>query len=60
MPATLREYSNQAQEMWQQDMRAYKNKKEPMVTVGLVITMFGAFIIYATPMMIGLLKSIAW
>lgn len=58
MPATLREYSNQAQEMWQQDMRAYKNKKEPMVTVGLVITMFGAFIIYATPMMIGLLKSI--
>lgn len=57
MPATLREYSNQAQEMWHQDMRTYKNKKEPLVTMGLVITMFGAFIIYATPMMIGLLKA---
>lgn len=58
MPKILREYSNQAQEMWHQAMRTFKNRKEPLVTLGLVITMFGAFIIFATPMVIGLMKSI--
>jgi Flp pilus assembly protein TadB len=58
MDRVLLEYSAQAQELWRQDMRNYKNRKEPMVTIGLVFTMFGAFIIWATPMMLQLLDTL--
>jgi len=54
----LEEYSVQAREMWRQDMRNYKNRKEPMVTIGLVITLFGAFIIFATPLALGLMHAL--
>jgi pilus assembly protein TadC len=55
---TLSEYSAQAQEMWRQDMRNFKNKKEPLVTIGVVIAMFGAFIIMIAPILIGLLDTL--
>lgn len=55
---TLREYSGQAQEMWRQDIRNFKNKKEPLVTVGVVISMFGAFIIMISPILIGLFQTL--
>lgn len=57
MDQILLEYSAKAQEMWRQDMRSLKNKKEPMVTLGLVITMFGAFVVWATPLINDLTKS---
>lgn len=52
----LLEYSSQAREMWRQDMRSYKNRKEPMVTLGLVITMFGGFTIFATMLLLDLIE----
>lgn len=58
MDKVLLDYSSQAQELWRQDMRAYKNKKEPLVTIGLVVTMFGAFILWATPLFIQLIESL--
>lgn len=58
MDKVLLDYSAQAQELWRQDMRTYKNKKEPLVTIGLVITMLGAFILWATPLMIQLAESL--
>lgn len=58
MDKVLLDYSNQAQEMWRQDMRAYKNRKEPMVTIGLVMTMFGAFILWSTPLIMQLVESL--
>jgi Flp pilus assembly protein TadB len=57
MDQILLEYSAKAQETWRQDMRALKNKKEPLVTLGLVITMFGAFTIWATPLLNDLINS---
>ena len=59
MDRILLEYSNQAQEIWRQDMRNYKNRKEPMVTIGLVITMFGAFIIWASPMVVEITQTLS-
>lgn len=50
----LAEYAGQARELWRQDMRTYKNRKEPLITLCLVLTMFGAFIIFSTPMLISL------
>ena len=57
MEKTLLDYSDQAQEMWRQDIRAYKNRKEPIVTIGMVISMFGAFIIWATPLLVDFIDS---
>lgn len=57
MDKVLLDYSSQAQEMWRQDIRAYKNRKEPIVTIGMVISMFGAFIIWGTPLLIEFLDS---
>jgi pilus assembly protein TadC len=56
---TLKEYSAQAQEMWRQDIRNFKNRKEPLVTIGVVIAMFGAFIIMISPILIGLLETLS-
>jgi Flp pilus assembly protein TadB len=58
MQRVLLEYSDTAREMWRQDMRVYKNRKQPMVTMGLVITMFGAFIIFAVPLMIQVFQTL--
>lgn len=56
---TLKEYSAQAQEMWRQDIRNFKNRKEPLVTIGVVIAMFGAFVIMISPILIGLLETLS-
>lgn len=53
MQEVLIEYMTTAQEIWRQDMRSYQKRKMPLVTVGLIITMFGALIIWATPLLIG-------
>lgn len=53
----LLSYSSQAQEMWKQDIREFKNRKEPMYTIGVVTTMFGAFTIMIAPFFIGLTNS---
>jgi len=55
---TLSAYSDQAQEMWNQAMRLFKNKKEPAITIGVVITMGGAAGIYTTPLLVGMLESL--
>lgn len=47
MNYVLAEYARQGRRMWVQDMRAFKAKKEPLVTIGVVITMFGALILFA-------------
>lgn len=57
MENVLLEYSSQAQEMWRQDIRAYKNRKEPIVTIGMVISMFGAFVIWGTPLLVEFINS---
>ena len=57
MESVLLEYSDQAQEMWRQDIRAYKNRKEPIITVGMVISMFGAFVIWGTPLVVDFIES---
>ena len=56
---TLLEYSDQAREMWRQDMRIYKNKKQPRITIGVVITMFGATVILLTPLLIQTFRSLS-
>ena len=56
---TLEEYGRSASELWQQDMRALKAKKEPMITVGMIITLFGGFLLIAGPMMLSLLKTMS-
>lgn len=58
MQEVLLAYSAQAQEMWKQDIRSFKNRKEPLITIGVVTTMFGAFIIMVTPMLVGLTDSL--
>jgi hypothetical protein len=45
--------------MWRQDIRNFKNRKEPLVTIGVVIAMFGAFIIMISPILIGLLETLS-
>lgn len=59
MEKTLLDYSDQAQEMWRQDIRAYKNRKEPIVTIGMVISMFGAFVIWSTPLLVDFIGSLS-
>lgn len=59
MSIVLDEYAEQAREMWRQDVRTFKAKKEPLVTMGMVVTMFGGFILLATPMMINLGRTIS-
>jgi len=58
MRKVLAEYADQAREMWRQDMRIYQNRKQPLVTLGLVITMLGGVIIYATPLVLEVFKTI--
>lgn len=55
---TLLNYSDQAQEMWNQAMREYKNSKEPSITIGVVVTMGGGFIIYSAPLLVGLMETL--
>jgi Flp pilus assembly protein TadB len=59
MERVLVEYAQQAREIWRQDMRNYKNRKEPLVTLSLVCTMFGAFILYATPLALSLVHTLS-
>lgn len=59
MRQVLLEYSDQAREMWRQDMRIYKNRKQPLVTLGLVITMFGGVIIWAVPLLIQMMQTLS-
>lgn len=47
MNYVLGEYARQGRRMWVQDMRTFKAKKEPLVTIGVVVTMFGALILFA-------------
>lgn len=55
----INEYGHQAREMWKQDVRSFIARREPIVTLSLVITMFGAFIIYAAPLLLEILDSFA-
>jgi pilus assembly protein TadC len=57
LTVVLRDYSKQAQEMWRQAMRNYKNKATPKITLGMVVTMFGGVIIFATPFIIGIIET---
>lgn len=59
MRQVLLEYSDQAREMWRQDMRIYQNRKQPLVTLGLVITMFGGVIIWAVPLLIQMMQTLS-
>lgn len=58
MKLVLIEYGTQAREIWKQDMRNYKNKKETPITLGVGITMFGAFILYLTPIILDLMATL--
>ena len=53
----LEDYVDQAQEMWNQSMREFKNKKDPAITIGVVITMFGGVIIYMTPLAMEVMRT---
>lgn len=59
MQDVLIEYMSTAQEIWRQDMRTYQKKKMPMVTMGLIITMFGALIIWGTPLLIEFSRALS-
>jgi Flp pilus assembly protein TadB len=59
MSHILEEYGRSASELWQQDMRTLKARKEPMITIGMVITLFGGFILIAGPMMISLMRTMS-
>ena len=58
MAVVLEEYGKQAREMWRQDMRAFTARKEPLITLGIVITMFGGFILMAVPLLINLVRTL--
>jgi tight adherence protein C len=55
---TLQNYSDQAQELWAQAMRDFKNRKDPAITIGVVITMSGGFLIYAAPLLAGMVEAL--
>jgi tight adherence protein C len=55
---TLQNYSDQAQELWAQAMRDFKNRKDPAITIGVVITMSGGFLIYAAPLLAGMIETL--
>jgi Flp pilus assembly protein TadB len=59
MAVVLEEYGRQAREMWRQDMRAFTGRKEPLITLGMVITMFGGFILVAAPLLINLTHTLS-
>jgi Flp pilus assembly protein TadB len=59
MAVVLEEYGKQARETWRQDMRAFMGKKEPLITIGMVITMFGGFILIAAPLLINLTRTLS-
>lgn len=59
LSVTLKDYSDQAQELWAQAMRDYKNRKDPAITIGVVITMGGGFLIYAAPLFSGMLETLS-
>jgi tight adherence protein C len=56
---TLNDYADQAQELWAQAMRDFKNRKDPAITIGVVITMFGGFMIYAAPLLVGMFEALS-
>jgi Flp pilus assembly protein TadB len=58
MSSVLAEYGKLAQENWRQDMRTYMARKEPLVTVGVIITMFGGFVLFAAPLILNLAHSL--
>lgn len=59
MENVLAEYGHQAQETWRQDSRAYMARKEPLITIGVVITMFGGFILFAAPLVLNLIQTLS-
>jgi Flp pilus assembly protein TadB len=56
---TLEQYGIQAREMWRNSIREFINKREPLITLSLVITMFGGLILYAAPLIIKALGSLS-
>jgi len=58
MERVLEEYGKQARELWRQDMRSFTARKEPLITIGMVITMFGGFILIAAPLLINLVQTL--
>jgi len=59
MGEVLGEYGKQARETWRQDMRTYMARKEPMVTISVVITMFGGFILFAAPLVLNVAHTLS-
>lgn len=56
---TLEQYGTQAREMWRNSIREFINKREPMITLSLVITMFGGLILYAAPLLLKAVSSLS-
>lgn len=54
----LNEYGDQAREMWRLEIRNFIAKKEPLITLSLVITMFGGFVLYGAPLIIQMLNTL--
>lgn len=56
---TLEQYGVQAREMWRNSIREFINKREPLITLSLVVTMFGGLILYAAPLLIKAVSSLS-
>lgn len=54
----LVQYSEQAAAIWEQDMETMMARKGPIRTIGLVITLFGAVLAIAVPVLINMLRTL--
>lgn len=54
----LNEYGDQAREMWRLEIRNFIAKKEPLITLSLVVTMFGGFVLYGAPLILRMMSEL--
>ena len=59
MSYVLGEYASQARRMWVQDMRTFKAKKEPLVTLGVILTMFGALLLFSGALLLRIFQMMS-